>query len=300
MRRELFYCDHHQIELPEGHRFPMAKYRLLRQVLETDGRYLLRPAQAAGREQIERAHDAAYVESFLGGTLPRQAMRRIGFPWSESLVRRTLCSVGGTLAASRVALASGYGGVLAGGTHHAFRSEGSGYCVFNDIAVAALWMLEERGLPRVAVVDCDVHQGDGTAQIFENDPRVFTLSLHGKKNFPFRKQRSSLDVELEDGTGDEEYLAALGEAVEAVLAWQPAAIFFQSGVDSLACDRLGRLALTHEGLRSRDRLVLSACRDRAIPLVVTLGGGYGEPLEATVEAHANTYRTALEICSKER
>ena len=300
MRRQLFYCDHHEIRLPAGHKFPMAKYRLLRQMLEQDGSYSMTPSPAALPEMIERVHDPAYVAAFLRGTLSPQAILRIGFPWSESLVRRTLCSVGGTLAATADAMECGYGGVLAGGTHHAFRGEGSGFCVFNDIAVAAAWLLRERGLGRLAVVDCDVHQGDGTAQIFEDDGRVFTLSLHGRKNFPFRKQRSRLDVELEDATGDEEYLAALNGAMDRVLRFNPQAVFFQSGVDALACDRLGRLALTHEGLRRRDHLVLSLCHRNGIPVVVTLGGGYGNPLEASVEAHANTYRIALDIFGEER
>jgi acetoin utilization deacetylase AcuC-like enzyme len=273
----------------------MAKYRLLRQVLERDGLYQMEAAPSASRGTIEHVHDPAYVAGFLSGTLDPQAIRRIGFPWSESLVKRTLCSVGGTLAATADALEYGYGGVLAGGTHHAFRGEGSGFCVFNDIAVAVCWLMRERGLTRVAVVDCDVHQGDGTAKIFEDDARVFTLSLHGRKNFPFRKQRSRLDVELEDAAGDEEYLAALNVAMNTVLEWEPQALFFQSGVDALACDRLGRLALTHEGLRRRDRMVLSGCRQNGIPAVVTLGGGYGAPIEATVEAHANTYRVALDV-----
>lgn len=297
MRRRLFYCDHHPIELPEGHRFPMAKYRMLREALERDGAYTLEPAPQAPLAAVERVHDAAYVAAFVAGRLEPSAMRRIGFPWSQSLVTRTLCSVGGTLAAARDALESGYGGVLAGGTHHALRGEGAGFCVFNDIAVAACWMLDPAGagLDRVAVVDCDVHQGDGTAQIFEADARVFTLSLHGRKNFPFHKQRSRMDVELEDGTGDDAYLEALDSALNAVTAFRPQALFFQSGVDGLACDRLGRLALSHHGLRQRDRKVLSRCLDSGIPVVVTLGGGYGAPLEATVEAHANTYRVALEV-----
>ncbi len=300
MSRRLFYCDHHEIHLPEGHKFPMAKYRLLRQSLESDGIYRMAPAEPALRETIEQVHDPAYVAEFLSGTLSAQAIRRIGFPWSESLVKRTLCSVGGTLAAASEALKQGYGGVLAGGTHHAFRGEGSGFCVFNDIAVAAAWLMRERGLTRIAIADCDVHQGDGTAQIFEADDRVFTLSLHARKNFPFRKQRSRLDVELEDSTGDDEYLGALDSAMNAVLAWRPQFLFYQSGVDALACDRLGRLALTTEGLRKRDRLVLSCCRQNGIPVVVTLGGGYGDPIEATVEAHANTYRMALDIFGQER
>jgi acetoin utilization deacetylase AcuC-like enzyme len=300
MRRRLFYCDHHEIKLPEGHKFPMSKYRLLRDALERDGIYRMEPAPSALLEKIECVHDPAYVAGFLHGTLTAQAIRRIGFPWSESLVQRTLASVGGTLAATADALESGYGGVLAGGTHHAFRGEGAGFCIFNDIAVAASWLLRERGLTRVAVADCDVHQGDGTAQIFEGDARVFTLSLHGRKNFPFRKQHSRLDVEFEDETGDDEYLAALDHAMNAVLEFKPQALFYQSGVDALACDQLGRLALTHEGLRRRDRLVLSLCRQSSIPIVVTLGGGYGNPLQATVEAHANTYRTALEIFGAEQ
>lgn len=300
MRRRLFYCDQHKIELPEGHKFPMAKYRLLREALERDGLYATEAAPPATRQMIEYVHDPSYVADFLSGTLSAQAIRRIGFPWSESLVKRTLASVGGTLAAAADALEFGYGGVLAGGTHHAFRGEGSGFCVFNDIAIAASWLLRERGIVRVAVVDCDVHQGDGTAQIFAEDPRVFTLSMHGKKNFPFRKQRSRLDVELEDATGDDEYLAALEGAMKTMMEFEPQALFFQSGVDALACDQLGRLALTHEGLRQRDRLVLSHCRQSRIPAVVTLGGGYGSPIEATVEAHANTYRVALQIFGSER
>jgi len=295
MQRRVFYCDHHKIDLPDGHKFPATKYLLLREMLAREERYRLEPAPLVSREALEWVHDPAYVADVLNGTLSAQAIRRIGFPWSQALVKRSLCSVGGTLAAAADAVEFGYGGVLAGGTHHAFRSEGSGFCVFNDIAVAASWLLRERGLARVAVADCDVHQGDGTAQIFENDARVFTLSLHGRKNFPFRKQRSRLDIELEDATGDDEYLAALDSAMNTVMEWKPQALFFQSGVDGLACDRLGRLALTHEGLRRRDRMVLSLCRQNGIPAVITLGGGYGAPIEATVEAHANTYRIALEV-----
>jgi acetoin utilization deacetylase AcuC-like enzyme len=300
MRRRLFYCDHHEIDLPKEHKFPSTKYRLLRHTLERDGLYDLEAAPSARLETITSVHDPAYVAGFLNGNLTAQAIRRIGFPWSQSLVRRTLCSVGGTLAAAADALDSGYGGVLAGGTHHAFRGEGSGFCVFNDIAVSATWLLRERGLIRVAVVDCDVHQGDGTAQIFEGDERVFTLSLHGRKNFPFRKQHSKLDVEFEDGAGDDKYLAALESAMDKVLDFKPQALFFQSGVDALACDQLGRLALTQGGLRLRDQLVLSRCHQNSIPVVVTLGGGYGKPIEATVAAHANTYRVALDIFGKER
>lgn len=295
MRHRLFYSDQYVIELPPGHKFPMQKYRMVRELLVSDGAYEFEPAPFAEQSTIERVHDAEYVRSVLDGSVSPQILRRIGFPWSENMVKRTLASVGGTLAATKDALDSGLGGNLAGGTHHAFRAEGSGFCVFNDIAVAAVWLLEEMGLERIAIIDCDVHQGDGTAQIFEGNPSVFTLSIHGRKNFPFRKQRSTLDVELEDGVGDEEYIAELRPALDRVFAFSPQFVFYQSGVDGLACDVLGRLALTHEGLKSRDRIVLSACADRRIPVAITQGGGYGRPIEQTALAHANTYRTALDV-----
>src|SRR5689334_20209707 len=185
MHRRLWYCDQHDIPLPRGHKFPMRKYRLLRDLLSGDGHYAMEPAAPADVAAIERVHDPAYVRGFLAGTLDARVMRRIGFPWSEGLVRRTLASVGGTLAATRDALAHGFGGNLAGGTHHAFRAEGSGFCVFNDLAVAIL-SLRRAGLQRAAIIDLDVHQGDGTASIFEHDPEVLTVSVHGAYNFPFR------------------------------------------------------------------------------------------------------------------
>jgi acetoin utilization deacetylase AcuC-like enzyme len=222
-------------------------------------------------------------------------MRRIGFPWSEGLVHRTLASTGGTLAATRVALDTGVAGTVAGGTHHAFRNEGSGFCVFNDLAVAAEWARHNRGIHRIAIVDLDVHQGDGTAAIFQNDPGVFTLSLHGARNFPFRKQQSRMDVEFADQTPGSEYLPALRSALEHIWEFQPELVFFQSGVDGLVTDRLGRLALTLADLAERDQTVLSGVRRREIPVVITMGGGYSDPLERTVEAHAQTFRIAADI-----
>jgi acetoin utilization deacetylase AcuC-like enzyme len=272
----------------------MRKYRLVRDMLLKDGQYEFQPAPFAEIEAIKRVHDDAYVEQFLAGELPPAVQRRIGFPWSENLVKRTLASVGGTLMATQEALESGFGGNLAGGTHHAFRSEGSGFCVFNDIAVAIHWLRSHHGIQRTAVVDLDVHQGDGTASIFEHDPNVLTLSMHGSKNFPFRKQRSKIDIDLDDGIKDEEYLRQLSEVLPRVLDFRPEVIFYQSGVDALACDVLGRLSLTHDGLRARDQLVTSLCAKRHIPLVITLGGGYGDPIEQTAFAHANTFRTALQ------
>lgn len=294
MSRRVFYCDHYGIPLPPAHRFPTAKYRMLRDLLSADGRFEFERAPLADPGIIGLAHDAGYVRNFLEGTIAPEAMRRIGFPWSEGLVKRTLASVGGTLGASCEALAHGWGGNLAGGTHHAFRSEGSGFCVFNDMAVAIQWLRSEGRIRRAAIVDLDVHQGDGTAHIFRDDPAVFTLSVHSRRNFPFRKQLSRLDVELEDRTGDDDYLRALDLALPQVFAFEPDIVFYQSGVDGLAFDSLGRLALTHDGLRERDRRVMAAASSHGAPLVVTLGGGYSNPIEHTVEAHANTFRTAID------
>ena len=297
MPHRLFYTDHYVLPLPPGHRFPIAKYRLLRERLEDE--FILEAAPLADREVIELVHEKAYVDGFLAGTLGEAAMRRIGFPWSEGLVQRTLASVGATLAATREALASGWGGTLAGGTHHAFAGEGSGFCVFNDIAVATRWLQRgngHRGTPlRVAVIDLDVHQGDGTAHIFQGEASVFTLSVHCKANFPLRKQQSSLDVELEPGVEDEEYLRAVEHALLRVWAFRPEFVFYQSGVDGLATDRLGKLRLTPGGLMERDRMVMRGVRDCGIPFVITIGGGYSEPISNTAEAHANTFRVAAEM-----
>ncbi len=290
---KLFYCDHHPIPLPEGHKFPLAKYRMLREVLAQDGNFAFEPAPLAKPETIALAHDPEYVRRFLEGSLPPQIIRRIGFPWSEGLVQRTLCSVGATLSATEQALSTGFGGTLAGGTHHAFYSEGAGFCVFNDLAVS----IRHHQFCRAAVIDLDVHQGDGTAALFQGDPQVFTLSLHGEHNFPFRKQRSRLDVAFPDGTEDNEYLNKLEETLPQVWAFQPEVVFYQSGVDALESDKLGRLALTPQGLAMRDRMVFEQCRKKGIPVVTTIGGGYSDPIEATVTAHAQTFRIAAVVFS---
>jgi len=295
MTRRLFYTDHLILPLPPQHKFPIQKYRLLREQLEHDGYFLLEPAPLADVATIEMIHERDYVDAFLNGTLAGAAMRKIGFPWSEELVKRTLASVGSTLAATREALSTGWGGTLAGGTHHAFAGEGSGFCVFNDIAVAASWVQENAGVSRVAGVDLDVHQGDGTAHIFQGDASVLTLSVHCKANFPLRKQQSGMDVELEAGIGDEEYLRVLAETLPRVWEFEPEIVFYQSGVDGLASDRLGRLKLTHAGLRERDRMVMRGVRELGVPFVITIGGGYSEPIELTAEAHANTFRVAREV-----
>lgn len=246
----------------------------------------------ASPETIALAHDPGYVHAFLKGTLGAAEMRRIGLPWSPGLVERTLASAGGTLCATEDALDRGWGGTLAGGTHHALYGEGAGFCVFNDIAIAIRKLQSEQRVRRAAVIDLDVHQGDGTAAIFAGDPGVYTFSMHGAANFPFRKQESRLDIALRDGTGDVEYLGRLAEALPQVFDFGPEIVYYQSGVDGLASDRLGRLSLSAEGLQQRDRMVLEGCRTAGAPLVITLGGGYSEPIELTVAAHAGTYRLA--------
>ena len=297
MSRRLFYTDHYAIDLPPEHRFPMPKYRLVRDLLSSDELFEFVPAPLASAEIVELAHDPEYVRRFLAGSLSAQEMRRIGFPWSEQLVRRTMASVGGTLSATEEALATGWGGTLAGGTHHAFRSEGSGYCVFNDIAVAIQSLRRDERVQRVAVIDLDVHQGDGTAQIFNGEPDVLTFSMHCETNFPFRKQQSKIDVSLREETGNEEYLERLDAILPQVFEFQPEIVFYQSGVDGLYADALGKLNLTHEGLKQRDRAVMTAVRAARVPFVVTLGGGYAKPIELTAEAHANTFRAAAEVFS---
>ena len=298
MAKVLFYTDQYTIPLPEGHRFPIQKYRMLRELLAADGRFHFQAAPLADREVIELSHDRDYVEAFLSGTLEPQAIRRIGFPWSEGLVKRTLASVGGTLAATKEALANRWGGNLAGGTHHAFRGEGSGFCVFNDIAVAIQWLRSTGQIRRVAVIDLDVHQGDGTAQIFQNEPEVLTLSVHCEVNFPFRKQQSKIDVPLPEALEDKEYLSVLDEVLPRAFEFKPEIIFYQSGVDVLASDALGKLNLSPEGVKARDEKVMAAVKDAGLPLVITIGGGYSKPIELTAQAHATTFKVALDILTE--
>jgi acetoin utilization deacetylase AcuC-like enzyme len=295
MSRRLFYTDQYAIDLPAEHRFPMPKYRMVRELLSADGRFEFVAAPIASAETVQLAHDSDYVARFLAGALSAREMRRIGFPWSEQLVRRAMASVGGTLSATEEAMSTGWGGTLAGGTHHAFRGEGSGYCVFNDIAVAIQSLRQSGRASRVVVVDLDVHQGDGTAQIFADEPSVLTFSMHCETNFPFRKQQSKIDVSLLEGTGDEEYLEQLQAVLPRVFEFRPEIVFYQSGVDGLYADALGKLKLTREGLKQRDCLVTAAVRAAGVPFVVTLGGGYAKPIELTAAAHANTFRVAADV-----
>ncbi|MFT3811936.1 MAG: histone deacetylase [Acidovorax sp.] len=294
-----FYADHFVLPLPEGHRFPMAKYRLLRDALVQDLPQLAwREAPAATDAQLALAHDPAYIAAVAQGTVPAQVLRDIGFPWSPAMAERARRSVGATLAACRAALAEGVAGNLAGGTHHAYADRGSGFCVFNDIAVAARAMQAEwmqMWTLRVAVIDLDVHQGNGTARIFADDDSVFTLSLHGARNFPFTKERGDLDVELPDGCADGPYLEALDQALdELAQRFEPELVLYLAGADPHEGDRLGRLALTHDGLEARDRRVFDWAWQRRVPLAFTMAGGYGRDLADTVRAQRATWRVAAQ------
>jgi acetoin utilization deacetylase AcuC-like enzyme len=287
----LVYTENlHTLTLPPGHRFPVGKYDRIHAALAADHAELMMLGARATPEDITLVHDAGYVRAVLEGTLAGAAVRRLGFPWSDSLSLRSQCSVGGTLAALAWAAEHGAAGHIAGGTHHAFRDRGEGFCVFNDIAIAIRVAQRDHGLTRAAVIDLDVHQGNGTAAIFADDEDVFTLSLHAQKNYPFKKESSSLDVALADGTDDDAYLAALAPALERVHAHRPHVLFYQAGVDTLFGDRLGRMALTHEGLARRDAMVFALARRLGVPIVVTLGGGYGRDIERTIAGHVGVYQ----------
>jgi acetoin utilization deacetylase AcuC-like enzyme len=300
---QVFSNDRFSIALPAGHRFPMPKYRLLRERVEAELPHLrLCEADAATDGELALVHTPDYVTAVAEGTLSTAAQREIGFPWSERMVERSRRSVGATIAAARAALAEGVSAQLAGGTHHAGADKGSGYCVFNDVAVAARlmqaeWHRRHRRLLRVWVIDLDVHQGNGTAAIFRDDPTVFTLSLHGAKNFPFRKEPGDLDVELPDGCGDAEYLAALdgalAEARQRQSAAPPGLAFYLAGADPHESDRLGRLALTAAGLAERDRRVFQHLATNGVPVAVTMAGGYGQDIAVTVGIQLETVRSAL-------
>jgi acetoin utilization deacetylase AcuC-like enzyme len=298
-----YYTDIFVLPLPEGHRFPMNKYRLLRERLISEGVLsetdLIVPEQAS-EEDILRCHDAGYFERIKTGTASRQEMLRIGFPWSEQMVERSRRSSGATIAAAITALSEGVSANLAGGTHHAGRDFGGGYSVFCDSAIAAR-ALQTRGLvEKVAVIDCDVHQGNGTADICRDDPSIFTFSIHGERNFPFRKINGNLDIGLADGTGDEDYLETLEIALERIFAsFQADLVIYQSGADPFIGDKLGKLALSKEALARRDRMVMEKVQSEGLPVAVTMGGGYAEKVDDIVDIHLQTIKIAAEF-AKER
>ena len=286
--------------LPLGHRFPMAKYAMLREAI---ARHLpeveLLAAPVASDGQLALVHTPDYIHDLASGQLSAAAQREIGFPWSDFMVERARRSVGATVAAVRAALQTGVAANLAGGTHHAYAHKGGGFCVFNDVAVATRlvqseWQRQQRVPLKVAVVDLDVHQGNGTAHIFQHDGSVFTLSLHGDKNFPFRKEASDLDVPLADGCNDSEYLAALVQALkELEQRFEPQLVLYLAGADPYEGDRLGRLALTQDGLEARDRCVFDWCHQRRIPVAFVMAGGYGRQIEETVQIQLRTFRLGL-------
>ena len=306
-----FYADNFVLPLPAGHRFPMRKYSLLRErVVSELPAVQLDQAPAASQGELALVHTPAYIQAIMQGTLPALEQREIGFPWSPGMAERACRSAGATVAAARRALGllagarpEGIAANLAGGTHHAYAHKGGGFCVFNDSAVAARLMQAEwarlhrhaRAPLQVAVIDLDVHQGNGTASIFSSDPSVFTLSLHGEKNFPFRKEASDLDVELPDGCVDAPYLQALEQALDELdRRFTPGLILYLAGADPFEGDRLGRLALSFDGLEARDRRVFDWAWQRRIPLAFSMAGGYGVDIDETVQVQMNTYRVALD------
>jgi acetoin utilization deacetylase AcuC-like enzyme len=284
------------ITLPENHRFPVAKYAMLRDAVIASGlvapEHVHEPARAAV-DDVLLVHTERYLRALLDGTLTDAEQRRIGFPWSESLVERSFRAVGGTGEAAAAALELGVTMNLAGGTHHAFPDHGEGFCVLNDVAVAIRALQRNGRIHRAAIIDLDVHQGNGTHAIFDADSSVFTFSMHGGRNYPFHKVAGSLDIELPDGTGDETYLAALADALPRVLsAAAPDLVIYLAGSDAHEGDRLGRLCLTFDGLARRDVMVLDACREVGIPVAITIAGGYGRRIEDSVAVHLNTVRIA--------
>jgi acetoin utilization deacetylase AcuC-like enzyme len=295
---KVFYTPRYYADIGEGHVFPIRKFELVRDRLLGEGTLapseIIEP-QPAPVADVLLVHTEDYVTRLRAGSLTPRELRRLGLPWSKALVRRSFLATGGTTSAARTALASGIASNLAGGTHHAFPERGEGFCVLNDTAVAIRTLRRDNSIERAAVVDLDVHQGNGTATIFEGDPAVFTFSMHGAKNYPIFKARSTLDVELPDGTGDEEYLRTLAEHLPRVFAHRPDIVFYLGGADPFAGDKLGRLSLSIEGLRARDEFVLSECRARGVPVATVMSGGYAADIDDTVEIHCNTIRAAKAI-----
>jgi acetoin utilization deacetylase AcuC-like enzyme len=299
LRMKIFLSDHVTLPLPQGHRFPAEKYSRLRQrVIEA---CLVPPqnlivCEPATLEQLLRVHTPDYVQRVLQGLLTEKEVRRTGFPWSQGLVERSLRSVGGTIAACRAALDEGIAVNLAGGTHHAFPDHGEGYCVFNDVAVAARAMQAENRAIQIVFIDLDVHQGNGSAAIFAGDDRVFTFSVHGAKNFPFHKEIGSLDIALPDKTGDDQFLEAVSQGTRTALERAHASLaIYLAGADPFVGDTLGRMAVSKEGLAERDRIVFDLCTQYGLPVAVVMAGGYARNIEDTVDIQFNTVRIAAEM-----
>ena len=295
---QVFYTPRYYAEIGEGHVFPIRKFELVRDRLLAEG--TLDPSEIvdpspAPLEDVLLVHTEDYVTRLCNRQLTTKEIRRLGLPWSESLVRRSFYAVGGTLAAAQSALANGCSSNLAGGTHHAFADRGEGFCVLNDVAIAIRALRARNSIHRAAIVDCDVHQGNGTATIFAGDNDTFTFSMHGANNYPLFKAQSTLDVELADGTRDGDYLESLARHLPNVFAHEPDIVFYLAGADPYAGDKLGRLALSIDGLRERDAFVLSECYERELPVVTVMSGGYGKDINDTIEIHCNTIRMVKKI-----
>lgn len=294
----LFYSPYYYAEIGEGHVFPIRKFELVRDLLIEEGTLLpeeiIEPLPAKV-EDLHLVHTEDYISRLVDGTLTTKEIRKLGLTWSQSLVRRSFHAISGTIEAAKYALESGISSNLAGGTHHAFPDRGEGFCVLNDVAVAIRVLQREKLAEKFLIVDCDVHQGNGTAFIFKNDPSVFTFSMHGAKNYPLHKENSMLDIELPDKTGDVEFLETLEQALPRVILHQPDIIFYLGGADPFEKDKLGRLSLTKEGLMKRDEMVLQFAKDRNTPIVTTMSGGYALDINDTVEIHANTIRAVKKV-----
>jgi acetoin utilization deacetylase AcuC-like enzyme len=294
----IFYSPYYYADIGEGHVFPIRKFEIARDILLAEGtigpEQLIEPAEA-DREDLLLIHTADYIDRLCTGTLTPKEIRKLGLPWSRSLVRRSFCAISGTINAAKLAVKTGISSNLAGGTHHAYPDRGEGYCVLNDVAVA-IRVLQRDGLARRAlIIDLDVHQGDGTAFIFKDDSEVFTFSMHGAKNYPLFKQSSNLDIELADGTVDDEYLGLLSEALPRLLLHDPDVIFYLAGADPYENDKLGRLKLTMGGLKRRDEMVLQFACSAEVPIVTTMSGGYAKDIAETVEIHCNTIRAVKRV-----
>ena len=294
----IFYSPYYYAEIGENHVFPIKKFELVRDKLLAEGTLhedeIIEP-QPAKIEDLLLVHTEDYIMRLRAGTLDKKEVRRLGLPWSESLVRRTFLAVSGTINAAFCALETGIASNLAGGTHHSFPDRGEGFCVLNDVAVAVRVLQRENLASRFLIVDCDVHQGNGTAFIFQNEEEVFTFSMHGEKNYPLFKEKSNLDIELRDGTTDAEYLETLSEALPRIFMHDPDVVFYLGGADPFEKDKLGRLKLTMEGLMKRDEMVLEFAKQCETPIVTTMSGGYAKDINDTVEIHANTIRAVKKV-----
>lgn len=295
---KIFYSPYYYAEIGEGHVFPIRKFELVKDLLIKEGTLteneIIAP-EPAKTEELLLVHTEDYITRLVDGTLTAKEIRKLGLPWSESLVRRSFHAISGTINAARNALQDGISSNLAGGTHHAFPDRGEGFCVLNDVAVAIRVLQREKLAERFLIVDCDVHQGNGTAFIFQNSPEVFTFSMHGAKNYPLFKEVSTLDIELPDKTGDAEFLETLEQALPRIFLHDPDIIFYLGGADPFENDRLGRLSLTKEGLMKRDEMVLEFAKTKDVPLVTTMSGGYAADINDTVEIHANTIRAVKNV-----